>query len=108
MENKISWKQKLTSRKLWFAIVGVVIGAAMAFGVEGGELKEIIGLIAGAATAIGSVIGYIDGEAAVDAARAKSGDLAALLGVAAQEPAEIKTAEVEENLGSLELGDIEK
>ena len=108
MENKINWKQKLTSRKLWFAIAGVAIGAAMAFGVKGSELEEIIGLISGAATAIGSIIGYIDGEAAVDAARAKSGDLAALLGVAAQEPSEIKTAEVEENLGSLELGDIEK
>ena len=108
MENKINWKQKLTSRKLWFAIVGVVIGAAMAFGVEGGELKEIIALIAGAATAVGSVIGYIDGEADVDAARAKSGELAELLGMAAQNTDEIKAAEVEENLGNLELGGIEK
>ena len=108
MENKINWKQKLTSRKLWFAIVGVVIGAAMAFGVEGGELKEIIGLIAGAATAIGSVIGYIDGESAVDAARAKSGDLAALLGTVAQETAKEKPEEQKEDKDYIELGDIEK
>lgn len=108
MENKINWKQKLTSRKLWFAIVGVVIGAAMAFGVEGGELKEIIGLVAGAATAIGSVIGYINGESAVDAARAKSGDLAALLGTVAQETAKEKPKEQKEDKDYIEPGDIEK
>lgn len=107
MENKINWRQKLTSRKLWFAIVGVVIGAAMAFGIEGSELQEVIGLIAGAAAAIGSIIGYIDGESAVDAARAKSGDLAALLQMTAEKPAE-KITDAKEDLDYLETGDTEK
>lgn len=107
MENKINWRQKLTSRKLWFAIVGVVIGAAMAFGIEGSELQEVIGLIAGAAAAIGSIIGYIDGESAVDAARAKGGDLAALLKMTAEKPAE-KIMDAKEELDYLEMGDTEK
>ena len=107
MENKINWRQKLTSRKLWFAIVGVVIGAAMAFGIEGSELQEVIGLIAGAAAAIGSIIGYIDGESAVDAARAKSGDLAALLQMTAEKPAK-KITDAKEDLDYLEMGDTEK
>lgn len=107
MENKINWKQKLTSRKLWFAIVGVVIGAAMAFGIEGSELQEVIGLIAGAAAAIGSIIGYIDGESTVDAARAKGGDLAALLQMAAEKPVE-RIPDAKENIDYLEVGDTEK
>lgn len=107
MENKINWRQKLTSRKLWFAIVGVVIGAAMAFGIEGSELQEVIGLIAGAAAAIGSIIGYIDGESAVDAARAKSGDLAALLQMTAEKTAK-NVPDAKEDLDYLEMGDTEK
>lgn len=71
-------KQKLTSRKLWFAIAGVVIGIAMAFGVDGNDLKEVIGMVAGALTALGSIASYISGESAVDAAREKSSELSEL------------------------------
>jgi phage shock protein PspC (stress-responsive transcriptional regulator) len=69
---KNTWKQKLTSRKLWFAIAGVVIGIAMAFGVDGNELEEIIGMVTGALTALGSIASYISGESAVDAANAQN------------------------------------
>lgn len=55
--------RKLTSRKFLLALVGVVVGIAMAFGVESGE-------IIGAVTTIGSIVAYITGEARVDAARA--------------------------------------
>ena len=49
MENqKINWKQKLTSRKMWAALVGIV---------------------AGLVTAAVSVVSYIFGESKVDAAR---------------------------------------
>ena len=110
MENKTNWRQKLTSRKLWFAIVGVVIGAAMAFGIEGSEIEEIIGMLAGAATAIGSIIGYIDGESAVDAARAKSSELASLLSAAVEELPVLEEVpeqeETEKDLGYLELAEI--
>ncbi len=53
--------RKLTSRKFLLAVVGVVIGVAMAFGIESGE-------IIGAVTTIGSIVAYITGEAKVDAA----------------------------------------
>lgn len=77
---KVDWVKKLTSRKLWLAIAGIVIGIAMAFGVEGTELENIIGMLAGAITAVGSVLGFIAGEAEVDAAAAKSSELAGLFG----------------------------
>lgn len=52
---------KLTSRKFLLAVVGVVVGVAMSFGVESGEIM-------GAVTTIASIIAYINGEAKVDAA----------------------------------------
>ena len=55
--------RKLTSRKFLLALVGVVVGIALAFGVESGE-------IIGAVTTIGSIVAYITGEAKVDAAAA--------------------------------------
>ena len=39
--HKINWKQKLSSRKLWAAIVGVVVGLAAAFGLEDSEWAQI-------------------------------------------------------------------
>lgn len=61
--------QKLTSRKLWFAVAGIVIGIAMYFGVEGSEFEMIVAKLSGAAAAISAILGYINGEAKVDAAR---------------------------------------
>ncbi len=59
---------KLGSRKLWITIIGVIIGIAMAFGVEGGEYTEIAGLVSGSITAVLSIVSYITGEAKIDAA----------------------------------------
>lgn len=59
--------RKLTSRKFLLAVVGVVAGISMAFGVESGE-------IIGAVTTVGSIIAYITGEAKVDAARESSSE----------------------------------
>lgn len=67
--NKINWTQKLTSRKLWVTIIGIIIGVAMAFGVDSGDYGEVASKVAGAITAISSIIGYIYGEAKVDSAR---------------------------------------
>lgn len=63
--NKINLKQKLTSRKLWIAVVGIIVGIAMAFGIEENEYAEL----AGAITSIVSIVTYIFGESKVDAAR---------------------------------------
>lgn len=63
--NKINWKQKLSSRKLWAALVGVVVGVAMAFGLSESEWAQVAGIVTSAV----SVVGYIFGEASVDAAK---------------------------------------
>lgn len=57
--------QKLSSRKLWAAVVGVVIGIAAAFGLQESEWTSVAGVVTSAV----SVIAYIFGEANVDAAR---------------------------------------
>ena len=61
--------EKLKSRKLWAALVGVVVGLAAAFGVEGNDYAEVAGIVTSAV----SVVAYIFGEAAVDAAHAHEG-----------------------------------
>ena len=67
--------RKLTSRKFLLAVVGVVSGLALAFGVEGSEINEIVGTIGGIVTAAGAIVAYITGEAKVDAASvAKAGE----------------------------------
>lgn len=60
---------KLKSRKLWVALVGVVVGLAAAFGIDGGEYTEIAGIVTSAV----SVVAYIFGEAAVAAAKKPEG-----------------------------------
>lgn len=60
--------QKLTSRKLWMAVAGIVTGVAMALGAESTD----IGTIAGAVTALVSVVTYIITEGKVDAESVKN------------------------------------
>lgn len=67
--NGVNWKQKLTSRKLWAALVGVVVGLAAAFGIEENEYAQIVGVVG----SVVSVVSYIFGEAKVDAAKKENG-----------------------------------
>ena len=60
--------QKLSSRKLWMAIAGVVTGIAMALGAESSD----IGTITGAVTTLISVVTYIITEGKVDAESVKN------------------------------------
>lgn len=62
--------QKLTSRKLWAAVVGVVVGLAAAFGIDENEYAQIVGVVG----SVVSVVSYIFGEASVDTARAQNAD----------------------------------
>lgn len=62
----IDWVRKLTSRKFWVAIVGLVSGLMMAFKVDGETIETISGVIMAAA----SVIAYTIGEGLADAANA--------------------------------------
>lgn len=64
--NKIDWKRKLTSRKFWLAIVGLVSGLLMAFKVD----AEMVDTISGVIMAAASVIAYTIGEGLADAANA--------------------------------------
>ena len=50
------------------SVVCVVVGVAMAFGVDGSEIVEIVGTVGGILTALGGAITYIRSEAMVDAA----------------------------------------
>lgn len=63
----VNWKQKLTSRKLWTAVVGVVVGLAAAFGMRENDWAQIAGIVTSAA----SVVAYIFGESKIDAASAR-------------------------------------
>ena len=56
--------QKLTSRKLWVAVIGIIVGLAAAFGIEENDFAQIAGVVG----SICSGVAYIIGEAKVDAA----------------------------------------
>ncbi|WP_325199975.1 hypothetical protein [Oscillibacter sp.] len=61
--NQIDWKRKLSSRKLWAAMAGVVTGLAMVFGLD----ESTISSVAGAVVSVASVVSYIITEGKVDA-----------------------------------------
>lgn len=65
----VNWKRKLSSRKLWAALVGVVSGLAMAFGLD----ENIVSSVAGAVVSLASVVTYIMTEGKVDAAGVRKG-----------------------------------
>ncbi len=65
----INWKQKLTSRKFWAAIIGFITAMLVAFGVNDLSIEQVVALI----TAASTLIAYIIGEGMVDAARLKGG-----------------------------------
>lgn len=65
--HKIDWKRKLSSRKLWAAITGIITGLAMVFGLD----ESTISTIAGAVVSAASVITYIMAEGKVDAESVK-------------------------------------
>lgn len=65
----INWKQKLTSRKFWAAVVGFATALAMFCGVSESETAQIASII----MAGGTLIAYIVGEGLADAGRAAGG-----------------------------------
>lgn len=60
--------QKISSRKLWAAIVGIGTGLALIFGLD----TNIINTVSGAVVAAASVISYILTEGKIDAAAVKA------------------------------------
>lgn len=64
---KTNWKQKLTSRKFWAAVITFITSILVAFGVPDLTIEQVIAVVSA-----GSVmIAYIVGEGLVDAARTK-------------------------------------
>lgn len=61
-------KRKLSSRKLWAAVAGVVAGLAMVFGLDTNVISEV----AGAVVMVASVITYIITEGKIDAESVKN------------------------------------
>lgn len=60
--------RKLSSRKLWAAVVGVVAGLAMVFGLD----ETVISTVAGAVVSVMSVVTYIITEGKIDAEGVKN------------------------------------
>ena len=58
--------RKISSRKLWIAVVGIVVGLATTFGIQESEYNEVVGMV----TTVASVVGYQFAESRVDAAGA--------------------------------------
>jgi len=65
---KIDWRRKLSSRKLWAAVAGIVTGMSMVFGLD----ENTISTVAGAVVSAASVVAYVLAEGKVDAAGAGS------------------------------------
>jgi hypothetical protein len=56
--------QKLKSTKLWCAIAGIAVGAAIALGVDSNTIQTV----AGAVTSVAALVTYIVTEGKIDAA----------------------------------------
>ena len=67
----IDWKRKLSSRKFWAAVSGVVIAVMMAMG-ENAKAQE---RVAGVISSVGVLAVYILSEGAVDKAAAEKNDV---------------------------------
>lgn len=65
---KIDWKAKLSSRKFWAAIAAVVIALLAFFNVPEMTQQQVTSLL----SAVGTLVIYVLGESAVDAARNKN------------------------------------
>lgn len=68
--DKINWKQKLTSRKFWAAVVGFATSILTAIGCADNTVVMATGIIMAGA----SLIAYIIGEGLVDASREKKAE----------------------------------
>lgn len=69
-DNKINWKQKLTSRKFWAAVAGFITPLLIALGKSSETATQVTAVIMSG----GALIAYIIGEGLVDMVRNNNGD----------------------------------
>lgn len=65
---KVDWAKKLSSRKFWAAISGVIISVMVAFGADAGSQEKVTGVV----TATGTLAIYILAEGSTDKAAVKN------------------------------------
>lgn len=63
--NKINWAQKLSSRKFWAAVTGLVVSIIAFTNCDQGTTEKVVALVG----AVGSMAMYMLSETMVDAAR---------------------------------------
>ena len=61
----INWKQKLTSRKFWMAVVAFITPLMLAFGVSEDTTTQVVAIVIAGA----DVLAYIVAEGMVDSTR---------------------------------------
>ena len=62
---KVNWKQKLSSRKFWAALVGFITPVLIIFNVPNLTIEQVTAIV----TSCGALIAYILSEGYVDANR---------------------------------------
>lgn len=62
---KINWAQKLSSRKFWAAVTGLVVSIIAFTNCDAGTTEKVVALVG----AVGSMAMYMLSETIVDAAR---------------------------------------
>ncbi len=65
----INWKQKLSSRKFWVALVGFITSILVAFNVPALTVEQVTAIVMGS----GTLIAYILSEGFIDAKRVQEG-----------------------------------
>lgn len=65
----INWKQKLSSRKFWVALVGFITSILVAFNVPALTVEQVTAIVMGG----GTLIAYILSEGFIDAKRVEEG-----------------------------------
>lgn len=69
-----TWKDKLTSRKFWAAVIGVVISVMVMFGADEDTQTKTVGII----TASAVLVSYIVGEGLTDKAHVNDANSTAM------------------------------
>ena len=64
---KINWKQKLSSRKFWAAVAGLVVAILVIVGTDPTQIEKVVAIISSASV----LVIYIVSEASIDSARIK-------------------------------------